>query len=156
MMLQMDSSQEETFRLLTHYFAVRREEILGSNPPSYVKAIVPRVLSPLSEGKAEATITRRDGGSYVNINFDFRKGYVETFVLAIAIFVAPILSLVTYFTSSDYYVLFVDLLVVLAGVAGAMALEGYNVHITKKRLIDELRLINEFIKFAQPQPPPPD
>lgn len=148
----MDSSQEETFHLLTRYFALRHEEILVSNSPSYVKAKVP-TGGFFSEGKAEATITKRNGGSYVNINFDFRRGYLEAFVLAIAIFIVPMLSSVTYFASSDYYVFGGVFLVLLALFAGVMAFEGYIVSLTRKRLIGELRLINEFIKFAQTNTP---
>jgi hypothetical protein len=62
-------------------------------------------------------------------------------------------------TSINYYDLggifggiFVIFLVVLALFIGTIALEGYIVSLTKKRLIHELRLINEFIKFAQPVP----
>jgi hypothetical protein len=155
MILEMDSSQEETFRLLAHYFAVRHEETLVSNSPSYVKAKVRTVLSPFSDGKAEATITKRNGGSYVNINFDFRRGYAEASLLAIAIFVLPILSSITYFTPSNSYESGGIFLVALALFIGAIAFEGYIVSLTKKGFIQELRLINEFIKFAQPLPPPP-
>jgi hypothetical protein len=162
MILQMDSSQEETFRLLTHYFAVRREEILVSNPPSYVKAKVPTDLSPLvADCKAEANITKKNGGSYVNINFDFRRAYAESFAvvvfLSVVLFVVPVFSSpVTYFTSTNYYGLGAAFTAILALVIVVMALEGYIFSLTKKRLINELRLINEFIKFAQPLPPPPD
>lgn len=150
----MDSSQEETFHLLTRYFALRHEEILVSNSPSYVKAKVP-TGGFFSEGKAEATITKRNGGSYVNINFDFRRGYIEALLLAIAIFIVPIISSFTYFTPINYLELGVVFLVTSVLIISVMAFEGYTVSLTKKRLIDELRLINDF-KFAQPPPPPPD
>lgn len=122
---------------------MRREEILASNLPSYVKAKVLTGVPLFSEGKAEATITRRDCGSCININFDFRKGYILASLLAIAIFLVSILFSLTNFAPDNYYESSGIFLVVLLLFAVVIALEGYNVSFTKMRLIDELRLKNE-------------
>lgn len=101
--MYVSSTQEETFLLLRRYLMVRFDEILDMDSPSYVKA----ELSPfyLSEGKlgmqlhfhwttgwflrskgnakgiVEATVEKRNGGSYVNFNFDFFKEYRESLII---------------------------------------------------------------------------
>ena len=157
----MNSSQEDTFRSLMDYFTGRRDKILVSTPPSLVRVEVGAYWSwsrGHAKGEAEATITKRNGGSYVNFNFDFTKEYVSGFVVAVIGAVACyfLVSYVARIMLLDYQswntgsIWSAVNLVAIGGmfmiIAVVMALEGSSVSITKKRFIDEFNM------FAQSLP----
>jgi len=57
-------------------------KILTSNPPSYIRAEFGSLASMSpdnSKGEVEISIVKRNGGSYVNLNFSFSLEYLAAF-----------------------------------------------------------------------------
>jgi len=83
----IDSSPEETYRLLMDYFDGRRMKVKASGSPSCIKAgfgsWTDMVLDN-AKGEVTARIVRKDGGSYVNLDFDFALEYYPALLLTIA------------------------------------------------------------------------
>lgn len=81
----VNASQEEAFGLVMDYLEGRRMKILTSNPPSYIRARIGTWASSFasSPGEVEFNITKRNGGSYVNLNFNFLTAYLGGLLVAI-------------------------------------------------------------------------
>lgn len=163
----MNSSQEDTFRSLMDYFNGRRFRILVSNQPYLIRAEIGAYWSMSrgdAKGEVEASITKRNGGSYVNFNFNFTKEYITGLIAS------SIGALVLYFlgwgvanmiisrmpsangVDLSLLSLFVNGVIIFGIVMiflAVMAIEGQNASITRKKFI------NEFNTFAQSLPPPP-
>lgn len=164
MSLYMESSQEETFKTIMDYFMGRHYKILVSNSPSLVRAeigswMVMSMASGNAKGESEATIIKRNGGSYVNFNFDFTKEYISGLIVAVigALAVYAVLNWMagSIFLSripsqsvGDAWAIFNP--IIIAGsvllFAIIMSLEGYFVSRTRKRFLAE------FNTFAQSLP----
>lgn len=83
MSLYVDSTQEETFRLMTDYLTGKRMKIVVSTAPSYIRAEFGSwSLSELSypKGEIEANIQERDSGTDVNFIFNFTNEYLRIFM----------------------------------------------------------------------------
>jgi hypothetical protein len=158
----MNSSQEETYHLLMDYFTGRRERILTSNSPSYIRAEIGSWGSfsiSTAKGEVEANVTKRNGGSYVNFSFNFFKEYVGdlliTIVMAPFIYFIPqwfLSSFVSSFASSDFLRWFQSAfsIILLAGIillfSIVMVVAGYATSSTRNRFIDEF---NMFVQSLQ-------
>lgn len=145
----MNSSQEETFQTIMDYFTGRRYKILVSNAPSLVRAEIGSYWSMSrgdAKGEVEATITKRNSGSYLNFHFDFTKEYMAgLLVAAIGAFllyiVGSLLAGVIYprlFPFQDISGLLLIFNILLIGgvlffLAIIMLLEGYSVSRARKR-----------------------
>ena len=156
----MNSSQEETFRSLMDYFGERRFRILVSDSPSYIRVGIGSWMSfslESAKGEAEVNVTKRNGGSYVNLNFNFFKDYMADFLTAIIgailVYAVPqwIVSLIAgdfvrWFQSRGFNLIFLGLSIVFFSLA--MILAGYSTSLTRKRFIDEF---NIFAQSLQPK-----
>lgn len=154
----MNSSQEETYHLLMDYFTRRRERILTSNSPSYIRAEIGSWVSLSLQsaiGEVEANITKRNGGSYVNFNFNFFKEYIGTFLVAIvgALFVYFVPQwFLSSFASSDFLRWFQSAfnLILLGGtilfLCIAMILAGYATSSARKTFIDEFNMFAQSLQ----------
>ena len=157
MSLYLNSSQEETFQTIMDYFRGRRYKILVSNSPSLIRAEFGSwhslsVSSGTAKGEAEATIIKRNGGSYVNFNFSFMKEYLSGLIVAVVIF--PIVYLIaqwfagSYFSQlpasvvADAWGIFNPILIflIMIGFALIMSMEGLLVSKTRKRFIEEFNV----------------
>lgn len=148
----MNSSQEETFRSLMDYFAGRRMRILTSNPPSYIRvefgSWVSMSFQGSAKGEAEITITKRNGGSYVNFNFNFSKEYLFDFIGAVI--GALLVYVLTHWMISSFPSDFIRLvqgafnMVVFGGmillIALVMMVAGYSTSLTKRKFIEEFNI----------------
>ncbi len=79
MSLFLDAPESEAFRSVKDYFTGRHFRILASNPPSHIQAEIGSWTSVSfgnSKGKVEANLVKRNGGTYVNLDFSFRKEYL--------------------------------------------------------------------------------
>lgn len=160
----MNSSQEDTFRSLMDYFNGRRFRILVSNQPYLIRAEIGAYWAMSrgnAKGEVEASITKRNGGSYINFNFSFTKEYITGLIASsIGALVAYVLgwgvanmmiSRMPFANVADLS-LFVNGIIVFGIVMiflAVMTIEGQNASITRKKFI------NEFNTFAQSLPPPP-
>ncbi len=138
MSFHINLPDEEVFDLLIKYFVGRRIRIISVNKPSYIKVEVGKLFSMWFEeaqGIVDINIVRLNEHSLINLHFNFSKEYISGLILSL------LLSLVLYI-----YGLFVDapgdllflLIVTIFGVT--MALEIYNVAVTKKKFVEELSL----------------
>jgi hypothetical protein len=161
----MDSSQEETFQTIMDYFTVRRYKILFSNPSSLIRAEIGSwmgmsIASGTAKGEVEATVMKRNGGSYLNFNFDFTKEYVGTLIVAVIVIALFIYAVPYWIIGSTFvpnlpsssidafWTWYNTILILLSLFAFAiiMSLDGYYVSRTKKKFIAE------FDKFAKSLP----
>lgn len=157
----MDSPQEDTFRSLMDFFKGRRYGILASDQPNLIRADIGSYWSWSREnarGQVETLITERDGGSYINLHFNFVKEYLTG--LAASSVGAIVLVMLGFIignnnvgslspSSSAGYWLFVYGAVAFGIILifmATMGIEGSHVSITKKRVIDE---INMFVQSLQ-------
>jgi len=82
----VSAPQEEAFRLVMDYFTGRQMRVLASDSPSYIKAEFGSWFSMFpgnAEGNVEAKLVKRNGGSYVNLNFRFFLYYLIGLSIAI-------------------------------------------------------------------------
>lgn len=172
MSLYMNSSQEETFQSLMDYFTGRRYKILVSNSPQLVRAEIGSwmsmtVASGTAKGEAEATIIKRNGGSYVNFNFNFMKEYVSGLISCVL--GALIIYAVVYWIGGAYFSRLPSQAVgdvwaivnpsIIVGIvllfAIVMSMEGYLVAKTRKRFIAEFNTFAQSLPNKTMMPPPP-
>jgi small-conductance mechanosensitive channel len=86
MSLLFNASEEEAFLLITDYFASKNMKILATNHPSHIRAEFGSWTSISlnnAKGEVEVEITKRNGGSYTNLNFSFSKEYLLALIIAI-------------------------------------------------------------------------
>ena len=154
----MNSSQEETYHLLMDYFTGRRERVLTSNSPSYIRAEIGSWASLSignAKGEVEANITKRNGGSYINLSFNFFKEYIVTLLAAIVgaliIYFFPQWVLSS-FAPSYFLRLFQGTfnIILLGGIilffAIVMVVAGYAASSTRKRFIDEFNMFAQSLQ----------
>jgi len=148
MSLFVGSSQEETFRLLMDYFTGRRMRILMSHEPSYIRADLGSYVSMSlghAKGEVEVNTVKRNGGCYVNLNFNFVKEYAVDGIVAIFLFSLIFgfgwwmisISGLRPWTRLEIIPLF---LWATVGFAIVMAIAGYNVSLTRRRFIEEFNM----------------
>ena len=151
MSLFVNASQEEAFRSLMDYFTGRRMRILTSNLPSYIRAEFGSWVSMSygnAKGEVEVNITKRDSGSYVNLNFSFLKEYLSDLIGAIigALIMYVIVwamlsvypSVVVEIVQSYVNMLLLGVTLTLFGIV--MAISGYNTSRTRKRFVEEFNM----------------
>jgi len=134
----VNASEEEAFRLVMDYFEGRRMKILTSNAPSYIRAQFGSwvSMSPSnSKGEVEINTVKRNGGSYVNLNFDFSKEYLAALIVTtigaiVTLIVYGVLEIEPWFT----------LVVILAIVAIVGGIVGYSVSATRRSVIEEFNM----------------
>ncbi len=134
----VNASEEEAFRLVMDYFEGRRMKILTSNSPSYIRAQFGSWVSMSasnSKGEVEINTVKRNGGSYVNLNFDFSKEYLAALIVTtigavVTLIVYGVLEIEPWFT----------LVVILAFVAIAGGIVGYSISTTRKSFIEEFNM----------------
>jgi hypothetical protein len=156
----MSSSQEETFQTIMNYFAERRYKIVVSNSPSLVKAEFGSYLAMsfsavTAKGEMEVSIVKRNGGSCVNLNFDFTKGYLAGFISAVfgALLCFVVAYLLVSFSLSGFpswaienaWSMFNTIMIsaIVAVFIGTMSLEAYYVSRTRKRIIEEFNKLSQ-------------
>ena len=141
MNLFIDSSREETYRLLMDYFDGRHMKVQTSDSPSSIKAgfgsWTDMVLDN-AKGEVTARIVKRNGGSDVNLSFDFALEYYPALLLTIA-GVAATYMLYDLLRASPTWALFV----ILIEVVMVWGIVIYSISLTKRKLIKDL---NTFIK----------
>ena len=102
-------------------------------------------------GEVEFNLTRRNGGSYVRLNFNFNKLYILTFAVLVAL--AAILYMLTMIDlssvpieqlarASEFHSLW-SLLIWSVGSLFIIGFIGYNISVTRKRIVEE------FSRFIQ-------
>jgi hypothetical protein len=165
MSMFINASCSEAFLLITDYFASKRMKIVGSNPPSYIRAEFGSWTSislDNAKGEVKAEITERNGGSHVNLNFSFFKEYLMALIIAIS--ATLILCVVMWWrTTRDIpqinpadvgnFLFKVSLITVgLSAIMGVatIGLVVYSTSLTRRRLI------GEFNMFTQSLPPKKD
>lgn len=132
------SAPQEAFRLVMDYFTGRHMKILTSNSPSYIKAEIGAWFSMSlgnEKGEVEAEIVKRNGGSYVNLNFSFLLTYVYGLLIAF------IPAVITYIVLKSvpipiWFVLGNSLLSFLL----VMGIIGYDVSKTRRYFIEEFNM----------------
>ena len=128
------------------YFNGRRMKILTSNPPSYIRAEFGSLASMSpdnSKGEVDISIVKRNGGSYVNLNFSFSLEYLAAFTVTI------IGALIAYIIYTMLEIPFqFTLLVILVMVAFVVGIIGYSVSATRRKFIEEF---NMFIQSLAPK-----
>ncbi len=153
MSLFINSSQEDTFRSLMDFFNGRRSRVLVSNQPYRIRVEIGSYWAltlDSAKGEVEASITKRDGGSYINLNFNFMKEYllglVGSFIGAVALVVLGYTignAMITDMSqsvaagawSSIYGVIVFGILMTFVVV---MATESGSAFVTKRKFINEL------------------
>ena len=128
------------------YFNGRRMKVLTSNTPSYIRAEFGSLASMSldnSKGEVEISIVKRNGGSYVNLNFSFSLEYLAAFTVTI------IGALITYIIYTMLEIPFqFTLLVILVMVAFVVGIIGYSVSATRRKFVEEF---NMFIQSLAPK-----
>ena len=134
----INSSREETYRLLKDYFNGRHMRVMVSDPPLYIKAEfgswTAMVLNN-AKGKVTARIVEKNGGNYVDLSLDFALEYFSALLLSI---VGAISTYVFYdlLRIPSMWALFVILIevVVIWGIVVS------SVSLTRRKLIGELNI----------------
>jgi hypothetical protein len=141
MNLFSDSSPEETYRLLMEYFDGRHMKVKTSDSPSRIKAgfgsWTDMVLDN-AKGEVTARIVVRNGGSDVNLSFDFALEYYPALLLTIAGVAATYMLYALIRASSTW-----ALLVMLIEVVAVWGIVIYSISLTKRKFVEGL---NTFIQ----------
>jgi hypothetical protein len=128
------------------YFNGRRMKILSPNLPSYIKAEFGSRASMWfgnAKGEVETKIVKRNGGSYINLNFNFLKEY------AYGLIAASIIALIFYILAwvqalaqrgdlplGMMWATFIALIIL-----GSMGmLVSYDVSLTRRRFMEEFNM----------------
>jgi len=134
----IDSSPEETYRLLIGYFDGRHMKVKTSDSPSCIKAgfgsWTDMVLDN-AKGEVTARIVKRNGGSYVNLDFDFALEYHPALLLTIA-GVAATYMLYDLLRVTPMWALFVMLIEVVV----VWGIVVYSISLTRRKLIEGLNM----------------
>ncbi len=160
MSIDLDLSREETFQSVLDYFAGKHAKILSSKHPSLVRVEFGALISMIEVANArctaEATITKKEGGSCVSFKFDFSKFYVAS-ILGIALMGLVVLSVFYWMTdivlagyssqvAGEAMTTLYPLGIVLIGLyfALSISLETYSARRTRKKVLEE------FAELAHP------
>jgi len=134
-----DSSPEETYRLLMDYFDGRHMKVKTSDSPSRIKAgfgsWTDMVLDN-AKGEVTARIVKRNGGSDVNLSFDFALEYYPALLLTIA-GVAATYMLYYLLRASPTYAL----LVIVIELVVVWGIVLYSISLTKRKLTEGLNTL---------------
>ncbi len=137
----INSSPEETYRLLMDYFDGRHMKVKTSDSPSCIKAgfgsWTDMVLDN-AKGEVTARVVKRNGGSDLNLDFDFALEYYPALLLTIA-GVAATYMLYDLLRASPVWALFVILIEVVV----VWGIVVYSISLTKRKLLEGL---NTFIQ----------
>jgi len=156
MSLSVDAPQEETFNLAMNYFNEKRMKISDSTPPHYIIVEFGSWTSMSfdnGKGEVEVGIEKKDGKSYVNLDFDFSVNYLLYFIIAIisALIVYVVLSSFVntwasgisnpllrsdYLSRANLYVISGALIVFFLGILVSVI----EVSMTRKRFIKEFNM----------------
>ncbi len=149
--LFIGASQEEAFRSVMDYFTSRRMRILTSNSPSYIRAELGAWVSMFmgnAKGEVEATIVKRDSGSYINLNFSFLKEYLADLILSVVVtfllYVIPFVVTLGYpseivQTAQGWLYMIVTLMAILL-FGFALGIAGYNASKTRDKSMQEFNM----------------
>lgn len=146
----VNAPQEEAFHLVRNYFTGRRMKILTSNSPVYIKArFGPWVSISFgnAQGEVEANVTKRNGGSYVNLNLNFLLEYLGNLLFAtigsIIIFVFICwLGTTNPLEKPDFAAIAPSFALTLSVLAFClvMGMVAYNVSLTRRRFTEEFNM----------------
>lgn len=142
---------EQTFRSLMDYFSGRHVKILSCHEPSVIRVEFGSFASWAAGkkgGKANFTIIKRNGSSFVNVNFDFATTYGLGLIIAsiAAIFVFAT-GLIVY--GQLAYTLVVLVLVALLAFVFVMAIIDYSVSGTKEGFLYELNAFLDSLSVVE-------
>ncbi len=141
MSLSTDSSPEETYRLLMEYFDGRHMKVKTSDSRSCIKVGFgswTEMVLDNAKGEVTARIVKGNGGSDVNLDFDFAMEYYPALLLTI-VGVAATYMLYDLLRASPTYAL----LVIVIEVVVVWGIVIYSISLTKRKLIEGL---NTFIQ----------
>jgi uncharacterized membrane protein YidH (DUF202 family) len=82
----INAVQEDAFRSVVDYFKGRNMKIIASNSTSYAVAEFGSWFSMFpgnAKGNVEARLVKRNGGSYVNLNFSFFLYYLGGLLIGV-------------------------------------------------------------------------
>lgn len=139
MNLLIDSSPEETYRLLMDYFDGRHLKVKTSDSPLCIKAAFGSwtdMVLDNAKGEVTARIVKRNGGSGVSLDFDFALEYYPALLLTVAGFVATYM-LYDLMRVSSMWALFVMLIEVVV----VWGIVVYSISLTKRKLKEELDML---------------
>ena len=131
---------KQTYRSLMDYFSRKQAKILSCHEPSIIRLEFGSFVSWATgnkKGKVNFTIIKRNGSSYVNLNFDFSTTYGLGLILALitAIFVFAI-GLMMY--GSLTHTMIILGLMALLDFVFVMAIIDYSVSDTEEKFLNEL------------------
>ncbi len=153
---QVNSSQEEAFQSVMQFFDGRHDKILSSSSPTLVRAEFGELISMIAvsnaKGEAEVSIMKKEEGSYVNFNFNFKKFYVANIMVIVTM---GLIAFGAYYwitgivlsnfspevfgdTMATFYPLTI-LLFVLYFIF-SISIEVYSVRRTRKKFLKEFRM----------------
>lgn len=150
MSLFVNTSQEEAFRFVMDYFTGRRMKVLTSNSPSYIRAEFGSwtSISPSNEkGVVEVSVMKRNGGSYVNLNFNFFETYLMALIVTIIgafatygfmwwlVVVNPLQRAIDPSGAN-----FLILMLIALFCALMITVLGYTISLTRRRFIEEFNM----------------
>mgnify|MGYP001057670560 CR=1 FL=1 len=150
MSIFVNTSQEEAFHFVMDYFTGRRMKVLTSNSPSYIRAEFGSwtSISPSNEkGVVEVSVMKRNGGSYVNLNFNFFETYLMALIVTIIgafatygfmwwlVVVNPLQRAIVPSGAN-----FLILMPIALFCALMIAVLGYTVSLTRRRFIEEFNM----------------
>ncbi len=134
----INSSPEMTYRLLMDYFDGRHMKVKTSDPPSRIKAgfgsWTDMVLDN-AKGEVTARIVKRNGGSDVNLDFDFALEYYPALLLTIAGVAATYMFYALLRVSPTW-----ALSVMLIEVVVVWGIVLYSISLTKRKLLEGLNM----------------
>jgi small-conductance mechanosensitive channel len=164
MSIFVNAPEQEAFLLITDHFASKSMKIVTSSPPSHIRAEFGSWTSislDNAKGEVEVEITKRNGGSYTNLNFNFFKEYL--FALIIAIFATLLLCVMMWWRATrdmshiapaevGNFLFRISLITVgLSAVmfVVAIGLVGYSTSLTRKRFIEEFNMFVRSLPFQK-------
>jgi len=150
MSLYIDASQKEAFNYVTDYLTSRHMKVLSSQPPTHIRARFGQWIS-LSfgngRGDVEVHTVAKNGGSYINLNFNFKNLYTVYLTISIigAIIVYGALSWIASQRAaalrlSPMNTNLLNLIIALFSFALIMALSGYEAQQTRRKFIQEFNM----------------
>jgi small-conductance mechanosensitive channel len=164
MSLFVNASEQDAFLLITDYFASKSMKIVTSSPPSYIRAEFGSWTSislDNAKGEVEVEITKRNSGSYTNLNFSFFKEYL--FALIIAIFATLLLCVTMWWraTRDMSHVAPAEvgnslfrISLITVGLSAVMflvaiGLIGYSTSLTRRRFVEEFNMFIQSLPFQK-------
>lgn len=150
MSLYIDASQKEAFNCVRDYLTSRHMAVLSSDPPAHIRARFGQWISMSFDngrGDVEVHTVEKNGGSYINLNFDFKNHYtvylISSIIVAIIVYGAAswianqrAASLRLSLMSANLLNLSIALIVFLL----TMALSGYEAQQTRRKFIQEFNM----------------